>query len=211
MRYLLSELFVCLIIAAVIGGIIGWLLHRFFWCKGKGHVEVSELEKSQQLVTQLKAENDRNIHLLHEARKPKAIDIQLLEVEQIEGIGKGYGKRLREMGISTVEEMLERGLTFEGRANITETTKLSAVAVESWVSIADLMRIPGAGKQFSELLEASGVKSVESLRSQNPKTLADKMKMVNDAQRITTEELPQADQLTEWIVLSKEMDVRLKA
>ncbi|MGI1679965.1 MAG: DUF4332 domain-containing protein [Cellvibrionaceae bacterium] len=211
MSYLLSELLVCLIIAAIIGVIIGWLLHKIFWCDGRGHIDGAELEKSQQLVSQLKTENEKNINLLHEASKPKAINIKTLDVEQIEGIGKGYGKRLRQMGISTVEAMLEKGLSAEGRADIAETTKLSAVAIDSWVSIADLMRVPGAGKQFSELLEACGIKNVAVLRAQDAHSLAEKMKTVNDAQRITTEELPQPKQVAQWISLAKEMDIRLKA
>lgn len=195
-------------IAIIFGGIIGWWLRKYFVCRHL-HTEKNEIARQQQLVANLRAENNKIQRRLNEVTKPKAIDIAVMEVEQIEGIGKGYGKRLRAMGIETVDDMLEKGLTAEGRKAIAETTKLSRVAVDSWVSIADLMRVPGAGKHFSELLEACGVRSVEILRAQNAKALAGKMKAVNAAQRITTEDLPIVEQVAEWISASQEIAVRL--
>jgi hypothetical protein len=51
--------------------------------------------------------------------------------------------------------------------------------------MADLMRIRGIGKQFSELLEAAGVDTVKELRARRAANLATKMKEANAAKKLT--------------------------
>jgi nucleotidyltransferase/DNA polymerase involved in DNA repair len=51
--------------------------------------------------------------------------------------------------------------------------------------MADLMRIRGIGKQFSELLEAAGIDTVKELRTRRADNLATKMKEANAAKKLT--------------------------
>ena len=65
-----------------------------------------------------------------------------------------------------------------------------------------LMRVGGVRSQFSELLEASGVSSVQDLAEQDPKTLAATMAEVN-AREARTRTVPGAEKVAHWIQQAK--------
>ncbi len=67
-----------------------------------------------------------------------------------------------------------------------------------WANMADLMRVNGIGSEFSELLEAAGVDTVKELRTRNAENLAEKMRAVNAARRLTRA-TPSAKTVKEWI------------
>ena len=95
-----------------------------------------------------------------------------MKIEDIEGIGPAYGAKLAEMGILTTDDLLASGGTRAGRERIAEATGLSHALVLEWVNNADLMRIPGVGTQYSDLLEAAGVDSPAELAHRNAANLA---------------------------------------
>jgi predicted flap endonuclease-1-like 5' DNA nuclease len=94
-----------------------------------------------------------------------------MKVMDIEGIGETYAARLREAGIATDADLLERGHTRKGRADLAEVTGLAESLVLEWVNHADLMRIHGVGPEYADLLEASGVDTVPELARRNPANL----------------------------------------
>ncbi|WP_457678339.1 DUF4332 domain-containing protein [Thermovibrio sp.] len=125
-------------------------------------------------------------------------------VERIEGIGKTYGKKLREMGIKTVEELLEVGSTPQGRKKISQALGVSESRVLDWVNKADLMRIKGIGKEYSDLLEAAGVDSATELARRNPENLLEKLKEVNERKKLVRQ-LPYLKQVKKWIEEAKKL------
>ncbi len=125
-------------------------------------------------------------------------------VSRIEGIGKVYSQKLREMGIKTVEELLEVGSTPQGRKKIAQALGVSEKKVLDWVNKADLMRIKGVGKEYSDLLEAAGVDSATELARRNPENLLEKMKEVN-AKRNLVRQLPYLKQVKKWIEEAKKL------
>jgi predicted flap endonuclease-1-like 5' DNA nuclease len=100
-------------------------------------------------------------------------------VEEIEGVGKTYGNRLAALGITTTNDLLEKGGTKAGRQKIAEATDIPESLVLTWVNHADLMRIDGVAGHYSELLEASGVDTVKELATRNAENLQAKMHEVN--------------------------------
>ena len=74
-----------------------------------------------------------------------------------------------------------------------------------WTNLADLMRIKGIGKQFSELLEAAGVDTVKELRNRNADNTAAKMAEVN-AEKKLTRSVPAASMVANWVAQAKTMD-----
>ena len=101
------------------------------------------------------------------------------KVEFIEGIGAAYGAKLNQAGVVTVMDLLRRGTTRKGRAELAESTGLDAGLILTWINHADLFRIKGVGKQFGELLEAAGVDTVVELAQRNPANLFSKLAQVN--------------------------------
>ena len=102
------------------------------------------------------------------------------KIEDIEGIGPAYGKRLETVGITDTEALLNNCATKTGRRNISDKVEIPETLILTWVNHADLMRINGVGSQFAELLEAAGVDTVKELAQRNPENLYNKMKEVND-------------------------------
>ena len=128
----------------------------------------------------------------------------MADIEDIEGIGPSNGGKLKAMGISTVEKLLEQGASPSGRQKIVETTGARADQVLRWVNHADLYRIKGVGAEFAELLEAAGVDSVPELAQRSPANLQKRMEEVN-AQKKLTRRVPSEAQVTTWITEAKSL------
>ncbi len=84
-------------------------------------------------------------------------------VVEIEGIGDVYGQRLKALGITTTGQLKQANPETTGKA-----IHVHAREVRDWQSMADLMEINGVGKQFSELLVRSGIRSVDQLAGTDP-------------------------------------------
>ena len=120
------------------------------------------------------------------------------EIEEIEGIGQAYAAKLSAAGIGSTDDLLDRCGSAKGRAEISETTGLSAKQLLKWANMADLMRISGVGEEYSELLEAAGVDTVKELKHRNADNLAQKMQEVNGSKKLTRQ-APSASQVKKWI------------
>lgn len=130
-----------------------------------------------------------------------------IEIESIEGIGPGYGKRLRELGLGTTLQFLHKCATAAGRAEVVAQAKLEDLAVRRWTSAADFFRIPGMTGDSAEILEAAGVQTVQGLAAQAAGELADRLASVNEEQRLVVrEELPGADTVQGWITAASALD-----
>ena len=122
----------------------------------------------------------------------------------IEGIGPAIEAKLKEAGIDSCEELLEKGATTQGRKAIIEGSGVSEKLVLKFVNHADLCRIKGVGGEYAELLEASGVDSVPELAQRNASNLAEKMREVNEAKKLVRS-LPSADTVSGWVDQAKEL------
>ncbi|MGV7220219.1 MAG: DUF4332 domain-containing protein [Nitrospinales bacterium] len=120
------------------------------------------------------------------------------KIEDVEGIGPSYGTKLKKAGIEKTSHFLEFCGTSKGRKKTAETTGISETHLLKWANMADLMRINGVGKQFAELLEASGVDTVKELKMRKPENLAAKMKEVNEAKKLTRS-VPAESQVDKWV------------
>jgi predicted flap endonuclease-1-like 5' DNA nuclease len=123
-------------------------------------------------------------------------------IEDIEGIGPGYAAKLKEMGISTVEKLLERGANRGGRQEIATATGLRDDQILRWVNHADLYRITGVAAEFAELLEAAGVDSVPELAQRNPVNLQKAMAEKNEEKKLTRR-VPSESMVTAWVAEAK--------
>ena len=124
------------------------------------------------------------------------------DIIDIEGIGPAYADKLRAAGVASVDALLEKGATAEGRAVLVEETGIDAPRVLRWVNHADLMRVTGVGPQFAELLEAAGVDSVPELAQRNVDNLVTGLAETNEARNLVNR-VPGVDEVAEWIEQAK--------
>lgn len=125
-----------------------------------------------------------------------------MKIEDIEGIGKVYGHKLRDAAINTTESLLESGASRSGRNRLAKETGMDAKAILKFVNMADLFRIRGVSTQYSELLEAAGVDTVKELRNRNAQNLAAKMAEVQEAKKLTRK-APDEKTVQGWIDQAK--------
>jgi len=126
------------------------------------------------------------------------------KITEIEGIGPSYAQKLAEVGIKTVEDLLEKGATAKGREEIAEKTGIPKKVILGWVNKADLMRIRGVGEEYADLLEAAGVDSVPELARRNSQNLYQKIKEVNEEKKLVRQ-IPSEKQIEKWIAQAKEL------
>ncbi|OMH40484.1 DUF4332 domain-containing protein [Desulfurobacterium indicum] len=126
------------------------------------------------------------------------------KITEIEGIGSAYAEKLAQIGITSVEELLEKGATAKGREEIAEKTGISKKVILNWVNRADLMRVKGIGEEYADLLEAAGVDSVPELARRNPENLYQKLKEVNEQKKLVRQ-IPSVKQIEKWIAQAKEL------
>ncbi len=130
-------------------------------------------------------------------------------IEEIEGIGPDYAKKLENMGIRTVHALLDKGCTKWGRKEIAEKTGISETLILEWVNMADLFRIEGIGEEYSDLLEESGVDTVVELSRRVAENLHAKMKEVNEKKKLV-KQLPALDTVKKWIEEAKALPKKVE-
>jgi predicted flap endonuclease-1-like 5' DNA nuclease len=129
-------------------------------------------------------------------------------VIDIEGIGTNYAEKLQTIGISSTDDLLEKGGTKRGRETIAEKTGIPESLVLTWVNHADLFRIRGVAGQFAELLEAAGVDSVKEFASRNADNLRLKLAEINDEFGLSGK-IPSSESLKEMIEFAKKLESKI--
>jgi predicted flap endonuclease-1-like 5' DNA nuclease len=123
-------------------------------------------------------------------------------IDEIEGIGPAYREKLVQLGVRTTDALLAMCCDKKGRKSAAEKIGLSEKQLLKWVNMADLLRVPGVGEEYSELLEAAGVDTVKELRTRNARTLAQVMRDVNEMRRLVRV-VPSQKTVTKWIDTAK--------
>ncbi len=122
----------------------------------------------------------------------------------IEGIGEVYAEKLKAVGVTSVEKLLESGATPKGREDLAKQTGISQDLILKWVNRADLYRVKGIGSEYSDLLEAVGVDTVVELAQRNPEALYKKLDEVN-AEKKLVRRMPTPDQVKEWVEQARQL------
>jgi predicted flap endonuclease-1-like 5' DNA nuclease len=125
-----------------------------------------------------------------------------MKIAEIEGIGEVYAEKLASISVTTVNQLLKKGSTANGRKELADKTGISDTLILKWVNRADLFRVKGIGTQYSDLLEAAGVDTVVELATRKSENLHAKMVEVNQSKKVVRQ-LPTVKQVTEWVESAK--------
>jgi predicted flap endonuclease-1-like 5' DNA nuclease len=128
-----------------------------------------------------------------------------VKIEEVEGIGPAYAAKLREAGISTTDDMLMAGATSASRDKVAAATGISGKLILEWTNLVDLMRIPGVGSEYSDLLEAAGVDSPAELARRNAANLAQTFQELDAARPDTIRRVPSQKTVEGWIEAAKKL------
>ena len=106
------------------------------------------------------------------------------KITAIEGIGPVAAEKLAKAGIHTVEALLRAGADAKDRKDLAARSGIDAGKLLTFINMADLFRIKGIGKQYAELIKASGVDTVVELSKRKPANLLATMIEVNESKRL---------------------------
>ena len=129
-----------------------------------------------------------------------------MKIEEVEGIGEGIGGTLRSVGIDTTDDLLMAAGSASGRAKVSEQTGISEGQLLKWANRVDLMRIPGVGSEYSDLLEAAGVDSPKELAQRNAANLAQTFQELDAARPNWIRRLPSQETVEEWVAAAKGLE-----
>lgn len=209
MGYLITQIIICLLIAAIIGFIIGWLL-RGLGCNDQETYEGvgSDSGNSPGINTLSSAGALAEETISEPVTKAPAISHQ---IERIEGIGKSLGNFLRNIGVKTTTDLIEKCSTESGFQLVVKAAEVVEPVVKQWLSRADLMRVPEVNGQYAELMEASDIKSVQDLASADAQALTAKMQTVNQREHRIPDSIPLADvnMVANWIKDAKTLPEKI--
>lgn len=128
----------------------------------------------------------------------------MAKINDVEGIGPAYATKLAEAGVTTTDDLLEKGAQPSGRKHIAESAGLSERQVLQWVNQVDLARVKGVGAEYAELLEASGVDTIPELARRNAANLHARMVEVNDVKKLCRR-TPAPATVVGWVSQAKEL------
>jgi PAS domain S-box-containing protein len=130
------------------------------------------------------------------------------KMTEIEGIGPAYSEKLAEIDINSIDQYLLASASRKGRKEIAEKTGISSKLVLEWANRADLMRVEGIGEEYSDLLEQSGVDTVNELKYRNPENLYNSLLEINE-QKNLVRRVPSQTDVTSWVETAQQLPVVL--
>jgi predicted flap endonuclease-1-like 5' DNA nuclease len=125
-------------------------------------------------------------------------------ITDIRAIGPDTAVILKSDGIRTTVGLLRSGKTPKQRLKIAEMIGTDEKHVLDWVTAADRMRVKGVGWEYSELLRAVGVMTVNELKFRNPSKLVQAMTAANTKRKLVRL-LPSESTVTRWIDSAKKL------
>lgn len=128
-----------------------------------------------------------------------------MRIEEVEGIGIINADKLDMEGIRTVDDLLRECGSAGGRRYVSQETGIPEARLLEWTNRCDLMRIPGVGSEYSDLLEAVGVDSPTELARRNPANLAAAFQRYDAEHPNVVRRVPSEAMITEWIRTADEM------
>ena len=129
-----------------------------------------------------------------------------MKIEEVEGIGEVAGGKLRAAGIATTDDLLMAGASAASRSKVSGMTGISEDQLLKWVNHVDLMRIPGVGSEYSDLLEAAGVDSPKELVQRNAANLAQTFQELDAARPNWIRQLPSQATVEKWIEEARSLE-----
>jgi predicted flap endonuclease-1-like 5' DNA nuclease len=130
------------------------------------------------------------------------VNYKIEELEQIDSI---TAEKLRSVGINTVLKLLENTKTTKQREEISNKTGIDVSQILRYANMADLFRVHGIGREYSDLLEHSGVDTIIELSKRNAINLTEKIEEVNNEYKFV-KKLPSLNEVQDWINQSKELE-----
>ena len=226
MTYLILQMAACLLIAFLLGVLIGWLLCKL--CTGKckkqhcdSHGDLNQetqnkIESSSAGVSSAAAASsavaadthgfisDDNDDTVIHLDTTIDLDGDGYGIQTLEGIGPKTADLFQGYGIKTVGDYLRKLHNPAAREQAAKDLDILVEPLHNWACMSDLLRIEGIDHQWAELAVAADVKTTFDLSHCDAHALAQKMESVNNAgAQLIAPTTPSAEQVQNWVERAK--------
>ncbi|TAE32543.1 MAG: DUF4332 domain-containing protein [Cytophagales bacterium] len=123
---------------------------------------------------------------------------------ELKGITDAVLNMLKAQGLGNSDELLDVAKTPEGRKELSQTIGVNATVILDLANRADLARVKGIGRVYSDLMEEAGVDTVVELAQRVPANLHAKLIEIN-ARRQLTQRPPSLDQVANFVDQAKSL------
>lgn len=131
-----------------------------------------------------------------------------LTLGELRGITNTILNALKAQGISDSTELLEATKTPSDRKALASASGVDASIILELANRADLARIKGIGRVYSDLMEEAGVDTVKELAHRAPSNLHTKLIEINSVRQFT-QRPPSADQIGDFVEQAKSLPAML--
>jgi hypothetical protein len=132
----------------------------------------------------------------------------MARIAEIVGIDAGNAQKLTKANIATTDDLLKNCSTPKARQDIATKTGVSETHLLKWSNLADLMRVSGLSPEYSGLLDAAGVGTIQDLRTRQADALASKLKEINDKKKLA-KSVPTTTVIQGWIESAKKLEPKI--
>jgi predicted flap endonuclease-1-like 5' DNA nuclease len=126
-----------------------------------------------------------------------------VRIDELYGVREELGAALKAQGLNDSDKLLAAAATPQDRAALAQRLGVDERDVLELANRADLARIKGIGRVYSDLLEQAGVDTVAELATRNPDHLYDKIAEV--AYEHFVQRLPRRADVASWVVQAQEL------
>lgn len=214
MTYLMTEIWIALIIAFFIGMVLGFLLCKILGGHKKSARDYAhdnddnddnddiEDEGKARFATPIDEDDSAVIHL----DTAVDLDAQGYHIQTMEGIGPSTGDLFRGYGVATVGDYLRKLHAPHQREQASKDLNILRKPLDNWASMADFLRVDGVDHQFAELLQASGLSTIKDLANSDTAHLTTHMEEVNKSgKQLIAPTSPPFDLVEGWIAQARGM------
>lgn len=127
-----------------------------------------------------------------------------VHISELRGISDAVLNTLKAKGFGDSESLLEAAKTPQGRKELAKAAAVDAAVILELVNRADLARVKGIGRVYSDLMEEAGVDTVKELARRVPENLHAKLVEINTKRQLT-QRPPSVDQVAEFVAQAKEL------
>jgi len=125
------------------------------------------------------------------------------DLQAIEGINHEQVKALKDLGIHTTDNLVNK-LSKDSHevTKVARTLNVKPEEVSSWVSMSDIIKLPGIDAKTAKLMQTVGISSLSELSVTNPLSLYNEMVVFNNKSNILSTE-PSLDKIKSWTNIAK--------
>ncbi|MGF7214339.1 putative flap endonuclease-1-like 5' DNA nuclease [Spirosoma lacussanchae] len=123
---------------------------------------------------------------------------------ELRGITDAVLNALKGQGLGDSDALLEAAKTPGGRKTLASAAGVDATAILELANRADLARIKGIGRVYSDLMEEAGVDTVKELAQRSPNNLHAKLIEINKKRQFT-QRPPSVEQVSDFVEQAKSL------